>query len=52
MSCIKNYLFDCIENLSKQTGYSFEFLMDVWIECMEDGADWDFFVAVTLERDW
>lgn len=52
MSCMKNYLLDCIEELSKRTGYAVDFLMDVWAECMEDGNDWDFFEGVTLEMDW
>ena len=52
MGMMKNFLIECIEELSRQTGYDFDFLMNVWLECMEDGNDWEFFKGVTLERDW
>lgn len=52
MSKMKDILIEKIEKLSKITGYDFDFLMEIWFECCEDGNDWSFFEGVTLERDW
>lgn len=52
MSAMKNYLMDQIETLSAASGYSADFLLDVWNECVSVGLNWDFFQRVTLERDW
>ena len=52
MSAMKDYLMDQIDTLSAASGYSPDFLLDVWNECMAEGNSWEFFRAVTLERDW
>ena len=41
--------------LSEQSGYDYDFLVDRYNEMMDDpdcDDDWDYFVGVTLERDW
>ena len=49
MSTMNKLLCD----LSDKTGYSFEFLVARYEEMREDGEpDWEYFVGVTLERDW
>lgn len=52
MGRVKDYLMDCLYELSAKTGYTVEFLLDMWLDCMISGNDWDFFEGVTLERDW
>ena len=37
--------------LSERSGYDYYFLVDRYNEMMDD-PDWDYFVGVTLERDW
>lgn len=42
-----------IDMLSHESGYGWDFLVDRYNEMWEDGEDdWDYFVGVTLERDW
>lgn len=42
-----------IDNLAKASGYSWDFLVDMYNEMVEDGEyDWDYFVGVTMEHDW
>ena len=41
-----------IEQLSKASGYSWDFLVDRYNEVWEDGDDAEYFVRVSLERDW
>ena len=41
-----------IDNLAKDTGYSWDFLVDRYNEVMEEDGDWEYFLGVTLERDW
>ena len=58
MARVKDMLIGMIEDLSAQSGYDEEWLMERWVdhchECAEDGepVDWDYFAGVTLERDW
>lgn len=53
MSMMKNYFEDQIYSLASCTGYSFDFLLDVWNDEVSNGdADFEFFRAVTLEHDW
>lgn len=52
MGAMKNFLLEQINDLSERTGYSADFLIDMWKECANDGCDWDYFKTVTLERDW
>jgi|GEM_PF-3970070 len=53
MSMIKRHMEDVISNLAEETGYSEDFLMNIWMECLEDGSTtFDEFVAITLECDW
>lgn len=52
MSKIKAYMEETIDNLAVETGYSEEFLNDMWCECIDDDTPWDDFVAITLEKDW
>ena len=57
MSCMKRHLEDCIEALAARTGYSYDFLMDKFFECLseadQDGVefDWNQFQCVTQEHD-
>lgn len=42
-----------IANLSKATGYDHSFLWDVWLDDLNgDINELEYFVGVTLERDW
>lgn len=52
MSAMKDFLIGKIEALCAKTGYDFDYLMDLWFECAEEGCSWEFFRDVTLERDW
>lgn len=58
MSRMKDFLIGRIERLCAQSGYEFEFLMNLFYdycdECAEAGEalDWNHFRRVTLERDW
>lgn len=56
MGLYKNFLTcqleDLVAELASKTGYDEEFLWDMYWECMEDGCDIDYFIQVTLERDW
>lgn len=52
MGAMKNFLLDQIYDLSERTGYSADFLLDMWNECVAEGCDWSYFKGVTLERDW
>ena len=51
MGKMKDVLIGEIERLSKETGYSFEFLMDTWFQVDTD-MDWPDFVDATLDREW
>lgn len=50
MAAIKRYLDDKINDLARRSGYDSEFLWEMWLQ-VEDG-DWNYFQAVTMERDW
>lgn len=43
-----------IDNLSKKSGYSYDYLIDRFDEMIEDDGelDMDYFTGVTLEKDW
>lgn len=41
-----------IDQLSEQTGYDHDFLVDRYNEVMEDDGDFEYFINVTMERDW
>jgi hypothetical protein len=47
-----------IELLARMSGYDVEELMDIYFqyvdECQEAGepCNWDYFIGVTMERDW
>lgn len=41
-----------IDDLSKETGYSYDFLVERYNETFEEDDDWEYFVGVTRERDW
>lgn len=45
-------LYYALKELSERTGYSVDFLLNIWHECLEDEVSWEHFKAVTLERDW
>lgn len=48
-------VFDyAIDNLSRRSGYSYDTLVDIFMECMEDegDVDWEYFVDVSMEHDW
>nr|DAF58355.1 MAG TPA: hypothetical protein [Myoviridae sp. ct6eX13] len=58
MERMKAMLFRAIELLARMSGYDSEELMDIYFqyvdECQEAGepCNWDYFVDVTMERDW
>lgn len=41
-----------IAGLAAKTGYSYDFLYDIYLECEADGDDFKYFEGVTLEHDW
>lgn len=41
-----------IDDLSKKSGYSYDFLVDMYNEVMDDDGDVDSFIAITMEQDW
>lgn len=53
-----DYNFSRFENilvkLSEDSGYSYEYLFALFTEMIYDpnDGDWDYFVGVTMERDW
>ena len=52
MSKVKNYFENMIADLAEKTSYTFEFLLERFNEVMDEDGDIDYFVGVTLERDW
>lgn len=53
MSKIKTAIEETIAGLAAITGYAYDYLLDLWNEeCTDGDADFDYFVGVTLERDW
>lgn len=47
----KNEL-NLVSSLARLTGYEVDFLVSVYNEVMAEDGDVDFFIGVTLERDW
>ena len=41
-----------VDYLSKKTGYGYDFLVDRHNEVMEEDGDMEYFIGVTMERDW
>lgn len=41
-----------IDRLSEASGYGYDFLVDRYNEVMDEDGDVDYFIAVTMERDW
>lgn len=41
-----------ISALSAATGYDYDFLVDKYNEVMDEDGDFEYFVTVSLERDW
>lgn len=53
MSAMKCFMEDCISKLSELTGYSRNYLSELWHDnCLEEGTEWYDFVCTTLELDW
>lgn len=52
MAKVKNFYTDLIAKLSELTGYGFDFLLQRFNEVMDDDGDINYFVGVTLEKDW
>ena len=53
MSKIADYIIGRIDELAKSTGYTFDYLWDIWTEMCEDGdTDFELFEGITLEHDW
>ena len=62
MGKMKELLIDKYESkvaeLAQITGYAFETLWEIWIDCLADRseiseeANWSYFRGVTLEFDW
>ena len=41
-----------LNRLSKDTGYSYDFLVDMYNEVIEEDGDLEYFIGVTMEHDW
>lgn len=41
-----------IDSLSKRSGYPYNYLVDMYNEVIREDGDVDYFVTVTMERDW
>lgn len=41
-----------IDRLSKASGYDYDFLVDRYNEVMDDSGDVEYFITVTMEKDW
>ena len=41
-----------IDHLSKKTGYDYDFLVDRYNAVMDEDDDVEYFMNVTMERDW
>ena len=43
-----------IDNLSKKSGYDYDFLVDMFMDAMEEDGyvDLEYFIDVTMEHDW
>ena len=41
-----------IRMLSEVTGYNYDFLCDKYFEVMDEDGDFEYFVRVSLEKDW
>ena len=41
-----------VRKLAEEYGYDPEFLLDRFGEVLEEDGDIDYFVGVTMERDW
>ena len=41
-----------MEDLSSVSGYTYDFLVEKYNEVMDEDDDIEYFVGVTLERDW
>ena len=62
MGKMKELLIDKYESkvaeLAQITGYAFETLWEIWMECLMDRSEiseeenWSYFRGVTLELDW
>ena len=54
MGKYKDWLIGYLEDLSKKSGYSYEFLANMWEDFTNDDGplDLDYFTGVTMERDW
>lgn len=56
MARVKDMLIERIEELSDESGYDFEELMELWFdycdECQDDGKEtsWEYFAAMTTKR--
>lgn len=46
--CFEAYMND----LCEKSGYGYDFLVDRYNEVMEEDGDVEYFLAVTMERDW
>lgn len=55
MGAMKNKLILDMERLSRESGYSEDFLFDKYFELMDDPDEdhsWDTFARITMEQDW
>ena len=62
MAKVKDMLIEKYEpkvsELAQITGYAFETLWEIWMECLMDRSEiseeenWSYFRGVTLELDW
>lgn len=50
MGAMKNYLMEQIIELSERTGYSDDFLLDMWNRYADSGFSWSYFKAIVLEH--
>lgn len=51
MDKLLNY---AIRDLSRKSGYDYDFLVDVYNEILNDNGDvnWNYFAGVSMEHDW
>lgn len=41
-----------INDLSRKSGYGYDFLVDKYNEVLNEDGDVEYFINVTMERDW
>lgn len=53
--CGREKMEDALLQLSKASGYTYEYLFDLYVDMVYDpmdDVDWEYFEAVSMEHDW